>query len=367
MAEKQQDKFTILITDDRKENIVSLEEILATDNRIFLRATSGNEALRQVVKNENVGLIMLDVHMPGMDGFEVAKLLKGNPNTKDISVIFVTATNKEEQYVLKGFEHGAVDYLHKPLNVGLTQAKVNVFERLYFYQQNLKKAFNDLEVINKQLERFVYVVSHDLKSPLSSIIMILSLLERNSSVNSDSYLQSRIEMLSQSSHHLSEMINSILDYSRKTISQQSFEKVDVYELVQQIAYLLFPPQNIKINISPDLPVIKTQKIKLQQVFQNLLSNAIKFSDKPEGIIEVGVNEKEEFYEFFVKDNGTGISEEARDKLFKLFQTTGVKPAHETSTGVGSFIIKMTVEEQGGTIHVETKEGEGSAFYFEWKK
>ncbi|HXL58497.1 MAG TPA: hybrid sensor histidine kinase/response regulator, partial [Chitinophagaceae bacterium] len=345
----------------------SLEEILAADNRIFLRATSGNEALRQVVKNENIGLIMLDVHMPGMDGFEVAKLLKGNPNTKDISVIFVTASNKEEQYVLKGFEHGAVDYLHKPLNISLTQAKVNVFERLYFYQQNLKKAFTDLEVINKQLERFVYVVSHDLKSPLSSIITILSVLEKNDYINTDSYLQSRIEMLSQSSHHLSEMINSILDYSRKTISEQSFEEVDVCELVQQIAYLLFPPHNIKINISPDLPVIKTQRIKLQQVFQNLLSNAIKFSDKPEGIIEVGVNDKGAFYEFFVKDNGMGISEEDQSKIFRLFQTAGVKTARETSTGVGLFIIKMTVKEQGGNVTVSSKVGEGSTFYFDWKK
>jgi two-component system sensor histidine kinase/response regulator len=364
---ENQDKFTILITDDRKENIIALEEILAGDNRTFLRATSGNEALKQVVKNENVGLIMLDVQMPDMDGFEVAKLLKGNPNTKDISVIFVTANNKEEQYILKGFEHGAVDYLQKPLNISLTQAKVNVFERLYFYQQNLKKAFHDLEIINKQLERFVYVVSHDLKSPLSSIITILSLLEKNDYVNNDPYLQSRIEMLSQSSHHLSEMINSILDYSRKTISQQSVEEVDVYELVQQIAYLLFPPENIKINISPGLPVIKTQKIKLQQVFQNFLSNAIKFNDKPEGIIEVGVNTKEKFHEFYVKDNSRGISKEDRDKIFKLFQTVGIKPSSESSTGVGLFIIKMAVEEQGGTIKVESNEGEGTTFYFDWKK
>ena len=367
MTIEKQDKFTILITDDRKENIVSLEEILAADNRLFLHARSGNEALKQVVKNENIGLIMLDVQMPGMDGFEVAKLLKGNPNTKNISIIFVTASNKEEQYILKGFEHGAVDYLQKPLNVGLTQAKVNVFERLYFYQQNLKKAFHDLEIVNKQLERFVYVVSHDLKSPLSSIIMILSVLEKNDNINSNPYLQSKIEMLSQSSHHLSEMINSILDYSKKTISQQAFEEVDICELVQQIAYLLFPPQNIKINISPDLPVMKTQKIKLQQVFQNLLTNAIKFNDKPEGIIEVGVNDKGEFYEFFVKDNGIGISENDHDRIFNLFQTAGVKTANETSTGVGLFIIKMTVEEQGGSITIASKKGEGSTFYFQWKK
>lgn len=367
LNEQHQEPFIILIADDKIENIISLEEILAANNRIFLRATSGNEALKLALKNQNIGLIMLDIQMPGMDGYEVAKLLKSNSITKNISIIFVTASNNEEQYILKGFEHGAVDYLQKPLSENVTKAKVNVFERLYFYQQGLKKAMSDLEAINKQLERFVYVVSHDIKSPLSSIITVLSVLEKNERVTSDPYLQSRIEMLSQSSNHLSTMINSILDYSRKSLAQQTTEEVDVYELVQQIAYLLFPPQNITINISPNLPVVKTQRIKLQQVFQNLLSNAIKFNDKPNGIIEVDVKEKDDYYEFSVKDNGPGISREDREKIFTLFRTSNSKGRNETSTGVGLFIIKMTVEEQSGNIRVESEEGKGSTFYFEWRK
>ena len=196
---------------------------------------------------------------------------------------------------------------------------------------------------------------------------MLSVLEKNEQVINNPYLQSRIEMLSQSSNHLSTMINSILDYSRKSLAQQTTEDVDVYELVQQIAYLLFPPQNITINISPDLPVIKTQRIKLQQVFQNLLSNAIKFNDKSQGIIDVNVKNKDDHYEFSVKDNGPGISSEDREIIFKLFQTSNAKVKNETSTGVGLFIIKMTVEEQGGNIHVESEEGKGSTFYFQWKK
>src|SRR4051812_3038197 len=307
--DQHQDPFIILIADDKIENIISLEEILAAENRIFLRATSGNEALKQAIKNENIGLIMLDIQMPGMDGFEVAKLLKTNSSTKNISIIFVTASNNEDEHILKGFEHGAVDYLQKPLNENVTKAKVNVFERLYFYQQGLKKALSDLEAINKQLERFVYVVSHDIKSPLSSIIIVLSVLEKNELVINNPYLQSRIEMLTQSSSHLSGMINSILEYSRKSLSQQTIEEVDVNELVEQIAYLLFPPENITINISHDLPKIKTQRIKLQQVFQNLLSNAIKYNDKSDGIIDINVQDKGDRYEFSVKDNGPGISSE----------------------------------------------------------
>jgi two-component system sensor histidine kinase/response regulator len=365
--DQHREPFIILIADDKIGNIVSLEEILAADNRVFLRATSGNEALKLALKNDNIGLIMLDIQMPGMDGYEAAKLLKNNSGTKNISIIFVTASNNEEQHILKGFEHGAVDYLQKPLNENVTKAKVNVFERLYFYQRGLKKALNDLESINKQLERFVYVVSHDIKSPLSSIITVLSVLERNEQVITNPYLQSRIEMLSQSSNHLSGMINSILDYSRKTLAQQTIEEVDVYELVQQIAYLLFPPQNITIKISQDLPVINTQKIKLQQVFQNLLSNAIKYNDKPEGLIEVDVRNKNDFYEFSVKDNGPGISTEDEEKIFRLFQTSNSNVKNETSTGVGLFIIKMTVEEQGGNIRVESEKNKGSTFYFDWKK
>jgi two-component system sensor histidine kinase/response regulator len=366
-TDQHQDSFKILIADDKIENVISLEEILAADHRVFLRASSGNEALKQAIKNENIGLIMLDIQMPGMDGFEVAKLLKNNSNTKNISIIFVTASNNEEQHVLKGFEHGAVDYLQKPLNESVTKAKVNVFERLYFYQQGLKKALIDLEVINKQLERFVYVVSHDIKSPLSSVITVLSVLEKNEQVISDPYLQSRIEMLTQSSNHLAGMINSILDYSRKTLAQQTIEDVDVHELVQQIAYLLFPPQNITINISPDLPKIKTQRIKLQQVFQNLLSNAIKYNDKPQGLIDVNVANKGDHYEFSVRDNGPGISPDDQEIIFRLFHTSDSKVNNETSTGVGLFIIKMTVEEQGGKIRVESEKGKGSTFYFDWKK
>jgi len=359
--------FSVLLVDDREENLISLEEILAQENRVFHKARSGNEALKQVLKNEDLGLIMLDVQMPDMDGFEVAKLLKSNSKTRDISIIFVTAINKEDQYVLKGFEYGAVDYLQKPLDIGVTKAKVNVFERLYFYQRDLRQALSETERINKQLERFVYIVSHDIKSPLSSIITMLSLLEEDDKILKDAELQSKIEMLSQASNHLSSMIGSILDYSKKSISQQTIEEVDVHELVIQTAYLLFPPKNIQITTVGQLPVINTRKLKLQQVFQNLLSNAIKYNNKENGLIEVGVTTKKDCYEFFVKDNGPGIAEEDQRSIFKLFHVTDNISNRESSTGIGLNILKMIIEEQGGKIWVESVPGEGSTFFFEWHK
>jgi two-component system, sensor histidine kinase and response regulator len=360
-------EFTILLVDDRPENLVLLQEVLEKENRKFITASSGNQALKAVLKNNDIGLIMLDVQMPEMDGFEVARILQSNSKTKDISIIFVTAINKDEQYVLQGFNEGAVDYLQKPLDVNVTRAKVNVFERLYFSQKDLKQSLSDLEKVNKQLDRFVSIVSHDLKSPLSSIVTILSILRGNELVQNNEDVQEKLDMVYMGANHLAEMINSILEYSKQSFNEQKIEEVDTYELVNQVVFLLFPPKHIKIKIANDLPVLQTRKLKLQQVFQNLVSNAIKYIDKAEGLIEIGAKEKGDFYEFFVRDNGPGIESEDTARVFKLFQTTNNKTNADSSTGVGLNILKVLVEEQGGKIWVESKVGEGSTFYFEWKK
>ena len=365
-GEKTRD-FTILLVDDRPENIILLQEVLNKEHRRFIAAASGNEALRIVLKNPSIGLIMLDVQMPDMDGFEVARMLKSNSKTRDIAIIFVTAINKDEQYVLKGFGEGAVDYLQKPLDINITQAKVDVFEKLYFYQQDLKNSLMELGKVNKQLENFVYMVSHDLKSPLASIITVLSSFEGDAIMKTDPVVSQKIDLLFMASNHLSEMISSILDYSKISLEQQTVEEVNVFELVSQTTFLLFPPAHIKIKVSPALPVIQTRKIKLQQVFQNLISNAIKYNDKEEGQIEISVVEKPDFYLFSVEDNGPGIARQNSDKIFKLFHVGGNQSTHDSSTGVGLNILKVLVEEQGGKIWVDSNMGKGSTFYFEWKK
>ncbi len=361
--------FTILLVDDRDENLVSLEAVLYKENRRFIKSSSGNDALKQVLKNEDIGLIMLDVQMPDMDGFEVARLLKSNSKTKDISIIFVTAISREEQYVLKGFEEGAVDYLQKPLDINVTQAKVNVFEDLYFYQHQLKTTISELQKINKQLEKFVYIVAHDLKSPLSGIIGMLGLLEMDKQVAGNAETLEYVSLLSNAAYHLSGMISSLLDYSRKSIDQQSVEEVDVNVMIKEMSFLLFPPKNITIKVAGQLPVFSTKKLKLQQVFQNLISNAIKYSDKPQGLILVGVKEKEDCYEFYVTDNGPGIPLEKQKDVFNLFHTSVNKSASKVdgSTGVGLNIVKMMMAEEGGKIWLESTPGLGTTFFFDWKK
>jgi two-component system sensor histidine kinase/response regulator len=360
-------QFTILLVDDREENLISLEDILEADNRVFLKARSGNDALKTTLKNDNIGLIMLDVQMPGMDGFEVAELLKSNARTKDISIIFVTAINKEEQYVMKGYGHGAVDYLQKPLDINVTKAKVNVFEQLYFHQEDLKNTIEQKNKINKQLERFMYIVAHDLKSPLNGVVGLLDIMQKDSRIVAAEELSYYMKLMLDASRHLTGMISSILDYSRKSDFEQSEEDVDVHELVSQIAHLLFPPKNILIRIEGNLPGLRTKKFKLHQVFQNLISNAIKYNDKEHGEIVVGHEDDGEFYKFYIKDNGPGIKEKDNERIFKLFETTDNKSNADSSTGVGLNIIKMLVEEQGGKITVHSVPHVETCFYFQWAK
>ncbi|PSL46205.1 phospho-acceptor domain-containing protein [Chitinophaga niastensis] len=366
MKQQNPSTFTILLVDDKTENLVSLEHMLEADNRRFLTATSGNEALKIALRHNDIGLIMLDVQMPDMDGYEVARLLQSNPKTKDIAIIFVTAINKEEQYVMRGFEEGAVDYLSKPLDINITRAKVSVFEKLYFYQHELKDAMAEKEKVNKQLERFMYVVAHDLKSPLSGAIGLLALISEDERIQSAPDLKEYMQIVLGATNHLTEMITSMLEYTRHSDMEQTIEDVDVHELVAQLSRLLFPPAHIQIITEGKLPLLHTNKLKLQQVFQNLISNAIKYNDKKDGVITISGADKGEYYEFYVKDNGPGVAKRDTDRIFKLFERADNTGKGE-GDGIGLNIFKLLVEEQGGKVWVDSKPGEGSIFYFLWRQ
>jgi len=359
--------FHILLVDDRPENILSLEEALANENRVCYRAYSGNEALKMVLRHPEIGLILLDVQMPGIDGFEVARILKSNPKTREISIIFVTAINKEQHYVIQGFKEGAVDYLQKPLDIDVLLAKVNVFEQLYFYQSSLKNAVARTRVVNAQLEKFIYTVAHDIKSPLSGMIALLSVLRDDKEIQANRRNTQYIAHLDRAAAHLSQMISGILAYSRQSLEEQAEERVDVTALVHELWTVLFPPGHLTLQLEGSLPVLYTKKLKLMQVFQNLLGNAIKYMDKPQGVVRVGCHEKEHFYEFYVADNGQGMDEAAQEEMLGLFKKGNATTNGEESTGVGLNILKVLVEEQGGTVRIQSKNGEGATVFFEWRK
>ena len=364
-AEKAVKPINILLVDDRPENLVSLESILEQEDRKILKASSGEEALVMALEMD-IAMILLDVQMPGMDGFEVARLLKENSHTKDISIIFVTALSKGEKYSIQGYEEGAVDYLLKPLDTHVVRAKVNVFAKLYLQQRELKENNELLQRTNKQLDEFVYIVSHDLKAPLRGLSSLASFLEDELGENPKPEVLDLLVMMKSRTSRMQQLIDGILHYSRLANTKGQKEDVCVKDLINNIVDLVSPPESISFNIPDNLPIISCEKIKLHEVFQNLISNAIKYMDKPEGKIVLSFQDREDEYEFWVKDNGMGIKPEHQEKIFGLFQTLLPKDQCE-STGIGLTIVKKIIESEKGRITVSSKFGEGSTFGFTWNK
>lgn len=360
-----QHPIKILLVDDRPENLISLESMLENSSRTILKANSGNEALKIALEDE-IAIILLDVQMPDMDGFEVARLLKENSRTKDISIIFVTALSKDEKYTIQGYEEGAVDYLHKPLDYNIVLAKVNVFERLFLQQKELKAANDKLQRTNKQLDEFVYVVSHDLKAPLRGLASLATFLEEEIGENPRQEAIDIINMMKSRTLRLQGLVDGILHYSRMGNVTESKETFSTKELVNSIIDLLSPPSNIRFEVSDSLPEVTAEKIKLHEVFQNLISNSIKYNNKENAVIKIEHQDFPTHFEFSVTDNGIGIKEEHQVKIFGIFQTLVPKDKVE-STGIGLTIVKKIVEQQGGEVIVSSKYGEGSCFKFKWMK
>ncbi|MBK7572716.1 MAG: response regulator [Bacteroidetes bacterium] len=360
-----QHPIKILLVDDRPENLISLESMMENGSRTIIKANSGNEALKVALEDE-IALILLDVQMPDMDGFEVARLLKENSRTKDISIIFVTALSKDEKFTIQGYEEGAVDYLHKPLDYNIVLAKVNVFERLFLQQKELKAANDKLQRTNKQLDEFVYVVSHDLKASLRGLASLATFLEEELGANPRQEAIDILNMMKSRTGRLQGLIDGILHYSRMGNVTESKETFSTKELVISIIDLLSPPANVRFEVADGLPEVTAEKIKLHEVFQNLISNSIKYNNKDNSVIKIEFQEFPTYFEFSVIDNGIGIKEEHQAKIFGIFQTLVPKDKVE-STGIGLTIVKKIVEQQGGEVIVTSKFGEGSCFKFKWMK
>ncbi|HPD52326.1 MAG TPA: response regulator [Bacteroidia bacterium] len=355
----------LLIVDDRPENILSLESILEGPGREILKAESGNEALRIALK-EDIAVMLLDVQMPEMDGFEVARLLKENSKTRDISIIFVTALSKEERYTMQGYEEGAVDYLHKPLDVNVVKAKVAVFEKLYRQKIELRENAERLESVNKQLGEFVYIVSHDLKAPLRGLASLASFMEEELGAEPKVEVVELLNMMKSRTARMQQLIDGILHYSRMANNRGDREDVDLNELINSIIDLIAPASNVVIETPDNLPVILAERVKLHEVLQNLIINGIKYNDKAEIRIKIAFEDNGSHYRFHVTDNGVGIRPEHQEKIFGIFQTLQPKDQCE-STGIGLTIVKKIIEQQEGAVTIASEVGSGTTFSFTWKK
>jgi len=229
-------------------------------------------------------------------------------------------------------------------------------------EERQAQLLKQVEAANQELADFAHVVSHDLKAPLRAIDSLAKWLAADYKDKFDDEGRDQLNLLLGRVKRMHDLIDGILQYSRAGRIREEVVEVDLDELVPAVIDLLAPPPHIRVTVETPLPRIVIEPTRIAQVFQNLLSNAVKYMDKPEGRVRVGCTEEGGWWKFYVSDNGPGIEEKDRQRVFQLFQT--LKPRDEAdSTGVGLAVVKKAVEMYGGRVWIESKVGEGSTFYF----
>jgi signal transduction histidine kinase len=242
----------------------------------------------------------------------------------------------------------------------------HMLERLDGSRNEIVRNSEQLKKQNDELNQFSYVVSHDLKAPLRAIFKLSEWIEEDLGNTVSEDAKKNMKILRGRVFRLEALINGLLQYSKIGRINVPIERSDVHQILKETIELLNPPAHIKFNIQRNMPVFNTKKLLLQQVFNNLISNAIKYNDKPEGMVDISVNDLGRYYRFVVKDNGIGIDKAYHDKVFEIFQTLQSRDSVE-ATGVGLAIIKKTVEDMGGEIVLQSEEHHGAEFIFTWPK
>lgn len=376
-----------LLVDDREENLVALEAVLRRDGLELIKARSGAEALEALLRYD-VALALIDVQMPTMNGFELAELMRGTERTRRIPIIFLTAASVDQQRRFRGYEAGAVDFLHKPIEADVLKSKAEVFFDLYRQRQDVARHRDELQAINEENSRlleqtrryaealqladqrkneFLATLAHELRNPLAPILSAVQVV-RLGELPQDELIELH-DIIERQVHHMVRLIDDLLDVSRITRGKVElrYDEVDMADIVRNAVETSRPliqtaGHNLSIHL-PETPLkLRGDSVRLAQVVANLLNNAAKYT--PEGgQIDVHVERQDDTVVVRVRDNGIGIPQEMRDDVFDMFTQVNQHVQHSRGgLGIGLTLVKRMVEMHQGQIEVHSEgEGLGSEF------
>ena len=361
-------EYKILIVDDVMSNVLLLKVLLTNEKFAIATASNGRQALEQVEK-ENPDLVLLDVMMPDMSGFEVAQHLKSNPNTADIPIIFLTALNSTAD-IVKGFQVGANDFISKPFNKEELIIRVTHQISLVAAKRLILSKTEELQRTIAGRDKLYSVIAHDLRSPMGSIKMVLNMLILNlPSEKIGAEMYELLTMANQTTEDVFSLLDNLLKWTKSQIGKlnvvyQDVDLVEVTDGVIEIFSMVASLKKIRIHeMKPEKMMVNADIDMLKTVVRNLLSNAIKFSKENSEVL-VKMEEVDGMAVVSVQDYGCGISEEGQKKLLHTdthFSTFGTN--NEEGSGLDLLLCKDFVVKNGGKLWFTSKEGEGSIFSF----
>lgn len=391
-------RVKILVVDDRENNLISLESILWKDGYDVIRANSGKEALKILLKDFDFTLILMDVEMPDINGFETATMIYEREKLRHIPIIFITAHSYGDENLFKGYRAGAVDYIYKPIQSELLRAKVAVFVELYRknhqlvmqeqkliainrsmeieikdrisseekvkeLNRQLLANINELESTNKELDRFAYMASHDLQEPLRKIRIFSERINEiyMDKVGPDGKLY--IDKIQAACIRMQNLIDDILAFSKITVEKDSLVHSDISLLINEVITDMdqqIREKNAQV-ILDKLPQLRVNKELIKSLFQNLISNSLKYSNNEIApVINITMKIDPPYCRIYVQDNGIGFEQQYADQVFTMFKRLHVGPEYK-GTGIGLAICKKIVEEHQGHISAKSAVGEGTTF------
>lgn len=394
----------ILLVDDKQENLLSLRVVLADRGYDFVEATSGKDALRILLRDQDFAIILMDVQMPVMDGFETAELIRQSEKLKNVPIIFLTANWDKTEYIFKGYQSGAVDYMVKPLSPLILQAKVMVFTELFRKNKELQlkeeetnalnerilqankdlamqnaaiaKQAEELRIKNMELDAFTYISSHDLQEPLRKIQTFSNLILSNEYPNLSEDGKVKFNRILYSANRMRELINSLLTFSRATLVERKFESMDLNVVISDVKEalsenLLEKNASVSTDFHDNLKVIPFQFV---QLMENLIHNSLKFAKK-DMPLEITISstsisgstaqieklsKDSHYFHISYRDNGIGFEPQYKHKIFGVFQKLHSRNIYD-GTGIGLAIVKKIVENHNGFIDAEGQPDEGAVF------